>query len=346
MSTALPVGDAAGFARLIDTHRSMVCSIALSIVHDVPTSEDVAQDVFLAAWQQLGSLRNPASLVPWLRQITRNRATDRRRTRPVASLLEEPTAEGTPETTALDHERSAVLREVLSTLPDEAREVILLYYREGRSVRQVARLLDLSEAAVKQRLSRARKRIREDVAARFADAARETAPTAAFTAAVTAALAVGAPSVAAASVVSKAGATAAKGVLFGAVLGPAFGVLGVVAGTGRAMRGARSEVERRALRRTAWVASAHVIATGIVVAVLPREPLWLWSWFAVLIGGLALIYRVWVPRIVAPRWAAERAKDPAAARRQRWETRASWGGLVLGTIGGGIGVALALASTG
>ena len=346
MSTALPVGDATGFARLIDTHRSMVCSIALSIVHDVPTSEDVAQDVFLAAWQQLGTLRNPASLVPWLRQITRNRATDRRRTRPVASLSEEPVAEGTPETTALDHERSAVLRQVLSSLPDEAREVILLYYREGRSVRQVASLLDLSEDAVKQRLSRARKRIREDVAARFADAVRDTAPTAAFTAAVTAALSVGAPSVAAASVVSKAGATAAKGALFGAALGPVFGVLGVVAGTSRAMRGARSDAERRALRRTGWVASTLVVGLGVAVVFIPREPLWLWSWFAMLIGGLAIIYRVWVPRIVAPRWAAERADDPDAARRQRFETWASWGGLALGAVGGGIGVALALASTG
>lgn len=345
MSTALPVGDAAGFARLIDTHRSMVCSIALSIVHDVQTSEDVAQDVFLAAWQQLGTLRNPASLVPWLRQITRNRATDRRRTRPVAPLVEEPAADGDPETTVLDHERSAILRQVLSALPDEAREVILLYYREGRSVRQVARLLDLSDAAVKQRLSRARKRIRQDVAERFADAVRETAPTAAFTAAVTAALSVGAPSVAAASVVSKAGATAVKGALFGAVLGPVLGVAGVLAGTRRAMKGARSDAERQSLRRTAWVASALVVGMGSVVAFLPPEPAWLWTWFAVLLTGLALIYRVWVPRIVAPRWAAERAEDPDAARRQQRETWASWAGLVLGGVSGGIGIAVALAMT-
>jgi len=346
VSVALPVGDAAGFARLVDTHRSMVCSIALSIVHDVSTSEDVAQDVFLAAWQQLGTLRNPASLVPWLRQITRNRATDRQRVRPVDALPDEPTAEGNPETSALDHERNAILRQVLSRLPDESREVVLLYHREGRSVRQVSQLLDLSESAVKQRLSRARKRIREDVTTRFADVARDTAPTAAFTAAVTAALSVGAPSVAAASVVSKAGATAAKGVLFGAVLGPLLGVAGVVVGTGRAMRGSRSEAERSALRRTAWVGSGHVVALGILVAFLPREPVWLWSWFAALIGGLGLIYRVWVPRILAPRWAAERAEDPAAARRQRWETWASWGGLLLGIVGGAIGVAVALASSG
>ena len=344
MSAALPVGDPVGFARLVDTHRSMVCSIALSIVHDVQTSEDVAQDVFLAAWQQLGNLRNPASLVPWLRQITRNRAKDRHRARPVAALPEELVADGTPETSALEHERNAILRQVLSALPDKSREVILLYYREGRSVRQVSRLLELSESAVKQRLSRARKRMREDVATRFANAARETAPTAAFTAVVTAALSVGAPSVAAASVVSKAGAAAAKGVFIGAVLGPMLGVAGVVAGTRRAAARARSEAERTALRRTAWVASAHVVVLGIIVAFLPREPAWLWGWFAVLLGGLALIYRVWVPRILAPRWAAERAEDPSAARRQRTESWASWGGLLLGALGGAVAIAMALAS--
>src|SRR4051794_5851125 len=67
-------GDAEAFARLVDASRTLVCSIALAILRDVEASQDVAQDVFLAAWRDLGKLRNPASFLPWLRQMTRNRA--------------------------------------------------------------------------------------------------------------------------------------------------------------------------------------------------------------------------------------------------------------------------------
>ncbi len=341
--TTLPIGDASGFARLVDDHRSMVCSIALSIVRDVSASEDVAQEVFLAAWQQLASLRNPASLVPWLRQITRNRATDRLRARATEALVTEPAADADLEAAALAEERDRILASVLDALPEDSREVVLLFYREGRSVRQVSRLLDLSEPAVKQRLSRARNRIRRDVAERFADIVRDTAPTAAFTIAVCAALTVGAPSIAAASVLSKAaGSSAAKGLLGSALLGPLLGVAGVVAGTHRALQGDRSDEERRALRRTGWVAAVLLVTLSTVVVFIPRTPPWMWGWFAALMSGLTFIYGVWVPHIIAPRYAAERMTDPGALGRQRRERVASWLGLLAGMVGGGIAIAWAL----
>ncbi len=209
-------------------------------------------------------------------------------------------------------------------------------------MRQVATLLDLSEVAVKQRLSRARKRIRDDVAARFAEVVRDTAPTAAFTAAVTTALSIGAPSVAAASIASKAGGAASKGILGSALLGPLIGVGAVLLGTRHASRGADSDAERRALRRTVWVGSGHIIGTGLLAMLVPREPLWMWSWFALMFGGLLLIYGVWVPRIVAPRLARERAADPSAIRRQRWQRIASWAGLIVGAACGAWAVSMAV----
>ncbi len=85
-------GDQEAFARLVDATRTLVCSIALAILRDVEASRDVAQDVFLSAWRDLGKLRNPASFLPWLRQMTRNRAhhvlRDRVRSRRVISDAE------------------------------------------------------------------------------------------------------------------------------------------------------------------------------------------------------------------------------------------------------------------
>jgi RNA polymerase sigma factor (sigma-70 family) len=67
-------GDRDAFADVVDRTRTLVCSIAMAILRDVEASQDVAQDVFLSAWRDLRKLREPASFLPWLRQMTRNRA--------------------------------------------------------------------------------------------------------------------------------------------------------------------------------------------------------------------------------------------------------------------------------
>ena len=67
-------GDRDAYARIVEQSANVVCAIALAIVRNVQASEDVAQEVFLAVWTSLGKLRNPASFLPWLRQMTRNQA--------------------------------------------------------------------------------------------------------------------------------------------------------------------------------------------------------------------------------------------------------------------------------
>jgi DNA-directed RNA polymerase specialized sigma24 family protein len=69
-------GDRDAYRRLVDRTRATVASIALALLGDVAASEDVAQEVYLAVWLELPRLRNPTSFVPWLRQLTRNRAHD------------------------------------------------------------------------------------------------------------------------------------------------------------------------------------------------------------------------------------------------------------------------------
>ena len=69
-------GDRAAFARLVQATQRMVASIALAVTRDVAASEDIAQETFLSAWQRLESMREPESLLPWLRQVARNRAID------------------------------------------------------------------------------------------------------------------------------------------------------------------------------------------------------------------------------------------------------------------------------
>lgn len=342
-------GDRAAYARLIDRTRGAVCSIALAVVRDVVASEDVAQDVYLAAWQELPRLRNPSSFLPWLRQLTRNRAHDairrgiRRRALPEQSLA--AVADPRPDAGAqlVAEEERAALQAALDELPDDAREVLTLFYREGRSVAQVAALLGLGEPAVKKRLQRARDGLRAATLERLGETLQKTAPSAALTAAVLGAIATAAPGTATAATMAKAGAigaglwpkllAAVGGAAFGAVAG-SFGVLGGIA---RIKRKARDDEERRALDRFARV---NVIITCVAALAMPLgDKLWPGGLGLALAFGafwvtLARNYLVWLPRITARREAAERAEDAQAARRQR---RERWTSVLMILLGGAAG---------
>ena len=358
-------GDVDAFGRLVSATSALVSSIALAIVRDLELSRDVSQDVFLAAWRDLRTLRNPSSFLPWLRQMTRNRAHHSLRTRirlrrregdemTDAGLDEVADPRPTPVDLLAAAEDAHALAEALESLPDETREIVLLYYREDRSTKQVAALLDLSDEAVKKRLSRARAALREALLDRAGDFARRTAPGAAFTAAVVASLSFVAPSTAAAATMaaSKAGAPAAAGlaakvaaVFGGAAIGGASGggsaVVGVVYGVRQLQREARDAEERRALKRFGAAVIAVVIAASAMFpigwALAPRA--WKgWTQVAVfdaLMVALMAMYLGWLPRIVARRLAAERREDPEhAPLRQARQHRLQIVLWIFGLLGG------------
>ena len=220
------------YTRIIVASQNTVTAVALAITRDPTASEDIAQEAFLSAWQNLKRLNNPSSFLPWLRQITRNLAYDhlrRHRNRAIggeaAEIAISHAADPSllPEEQLIDAERERMAAELISELPEDSREVLLLYYREGQNSRQVAELLGLSDAAVRKRLSRARKSLRGDLLSRFSDFARATAPGTAFAVGVTAMLGFSRP--AAAAGFAKVGGSVVGSVLGKGVLGTA-GALG------------------------------------------------------------------------------------------------------------------------
>ena len=248
LRTELPAarrGSHEAYGRIVRACQNTVTAIALAITGDVQASEDIAQEAFLSAWQQLDRLRNSASFLPWMRQITRNLARDWLRAqaqRPLSGeaaeiaigMAADPSPE--PADRLLRGEAEAAAEDIISALPEDSREVLLLFYREGQSSRQVAALLGLSDEAVRKRLSRARASVREDLLQRFGGLARSTAPSAAFALAVAGALAPAAPVSATAAVVGSgvfgagAGKLGAGGLATGgAAGGVAGGSLGLIA---------------------------------------------------------------------------------------------------------------------
>ena len=81
-------------------------------------------------------------------------------------------------------EQTQLITGALQALPEDGREAMILFYREGQSIAQVAEALDVSEDVVKKRLSRARERIRQSVESALGAALVATIPTGDFSASV------------------------------------------------------------------------------------------------------------------------------------------------------------------
>lgn len=341
-------GDADAFGQILGATSGMVVSIVLAIVRDVDMSQDIAQEVFLSAWRDLQKLRNPSSFLPWLRQIARNQAHQALRTRARKRrwLLPFTGQEERLETVSasvvgvserlLEAEQRQALRHALAALPDETREVLILFYREGQSVAQVATLLDLSEEAVKKRLSRARTTLRGLMLETLGDSLQRTAPGSAFTIAVLAALpltmplSVSAGAVAATKMAPTAASTGWWAWLLwvtapfaGAVLGLTSSVVGILIGSRKQQALARDERERRELR---WMAAAQIAGTLVFIVAIQvsvfREGVWLpilgFAFFSAALTG-SIVW--WEPRIVARRLASEVLEDPVGAPERHRRAR-------------------------
>ncbi len=245
------------FGRIVERYQSLICALAFSATGSVGQSEDLAQKTFVIAWQRLSGLREPMKLRSWLCGIARNRInTDLRQQgrEPVhaAVSLEEATDLAAPEplplAQAITNEEVALLWREIGQLPESYREPLVLFYREHQSVARVAEALELSEDAVTQRLSRARRLLHDRMLVFVETALDRTNPGAQFAANVQAAL----PTLA---VGSQAAAMASKGValkggsglwpLVAWFAGPRLGVFGALGLSWASVRDAGGRDERR-----------------------------------------------------------------------------------------------------
>jgi len=200
-------GDLEAFERLILKTRNAVTSIALAIVKDFDNSEEVAQQVFIATWNNLKSLKNNASFLPWIRQTTRFKAFNFLRDNKISLKVSGKNAERlfsefcnnehTHEDNLNQQQNSLIIQQLLNELPEQSREIVLLYYREEQSTKQVAQLLELSEANVRKKLSRIRSQLKSELFSRFGDLILSTAPAVSFATVTISAISHSSPAIAA-----------------------------------------------------------------------------------------------------------------------------------------------------
>lgn len=288
-------GDKSAFARLVLSTQKAVATIALAVTRDVQLSEDIAQNAYTKAWQRLPSMQNPESFLPWLREVTRNEAIDnvrRRRLQEFALGMDDPritdaAAQGPePDSWLHDRQRAEQLARALDAVPEDSREVLLLFYREGKSSRHVAALLGLSDGAVRKRLQRARDALQSEWLAQVAEVSRHSAPGLAFATLVVGSL--GPRDAAAATLASSTAGKWALGAV-GSVLAALAVVLGAVWIDVRlAMRRARNPAERRELLRHGIVYAA-VMASFIGMLFWSKHGDWSQARLLVVSGLYSLV---------------------------------------------------------
>ena len=128
--------------------------------------DDAVQEIFLRAFRGLARLEDGTKFRAYLGQIARNHCIDRLRSRQgnqtvsLDEVLLEPAAPNSSDGESPHQERLQLLRREVGRLPENQREVLLLFYFERLSYADMSSALGITEAAVNQRLSRARQRLR------------------------------------------------------------------------------------------------------------------------------------------------------------------------------------------
>ncbi len=165
-------GDVHAFAELVTKYQTMARAIAYNASGDWDAAEDLTQEALLLAWTKITELQDPARFRPWLATIVRNAAHNLRRyqTRhaPRAELglsdLETlPSSAPGPLQQALSRQRFSTASHAFGSLSGRYREILLLYFSLGESHQEVANALGLSEANARQRLARARKKLKGEM---------------------------------------------------------------------------------------------------------------------------------------------------------------------------------------
>jgi RNA polymerase sigma factor (sigma-70 family) len=153
-------GSEEAFGLLLGRYRDAVFGVAFHRLGDFEEARDVVQDVFVKAYLGLGALRDPSAFARWLYRIADGTAVDaaRRPRREVPLTGAEVAPDRTEEAAA-----AREVREMISRLSEPARLAVVLHYVNGYSHAEVAQFLGTTPEAVKMRLSRARKQLREEM---------------------------------------------------------------------------------------------------------------------------------------------------------------------------------------
>lgn len=170
-------GDIESLTEIYNETKNMVYFTVLKLTNSESDAQDLVQDTYIKAFQNLGMLQDEKSFIKWLKTIAINLSknylkkckpllfkTDENEEQALASIPE-ISEDFLPAEYVDRQEKCRLIMEIVDSLPDLQRTAVLLYYFDELHIGEVARIMETSEGTTKSRLNYARKQIKEEVEA-------------------------------------------------------------------------------------------------------------------------------------------------------------------------------------
>jgi len=156
-------GVSGDFAGVVGRFQGMVYSVALHFLADPSAAEELAQDVFLQLHGVLPSLKSEEHVKFWLRKVTAHRCIDSKRRRRLPQIALDDAQEPVAPVLEDDPFLSRRLRQVVASLPEKPRLIVILRYQEDMTMEEIASVLDMPLGTVKSHWVRSLAILREKV---------------------------------------------------------------------------------------------------------------------------------------------------------------------------------------
>ncbi len=168
-------GDSKAFREFVDAYKRLVAHVVFRLVSNPSDREDVCQDVFVKAYENLKDFHFQSKLSTWLARIAYNTSINYLK-KMRAPLLDDfspedtglnhlPNVETTPYEVVEALDQTALIQRHISALPPSFRTILTLYHLDEMSYAEIGDILNLPQGTVKSYLFRARKLLREQLTA-------------------------------------------------------------------------------------------------------------------------------------------------------------------------------------
>ena len=164
--TQILEGDTQAYRHLVDKYRDMAYTVALKLMKDESRAEEIAQESFIKAYEKLSKFKGDASYSTWLYTIVyRTAIYHLRKNNPIVELdIESYNLTNVNDVASkimIAQEEKLQVRNAIDQLPRLEAMIITLYYLDGKSVDEIAIITRLSQANIKVKLFRARKKLKK-----------------------------------------------------------------------------------------------------------------------------------------------------------------------------------------
>jgi RNA polymerase sigma-70 factor (ECF subfamily) len=169
-------GDVNAFSQLVEKHKRMAYTLALRMVNNPEDAEEIAQDAFIKAFQSINDFKGESKFSTWLYKIVYHVSISRLRKKQLETISIDADFRNF-DVSETDHlltrltieEQNILVRTAIDRLPTDEKAIITLYYLNDSPVKEITGVTGDSEANVKIKLFRARKRLWELLKYRFQD---------------------------------------------------------------------------------------------------------------------------------------------------------------------------------